>query len=114
MHTHTVDCARACNARHRRPHGMHAGLPRPLTPAEIALVSGGIGPGGAALGAIGNGIVTASMGGTPAEIFTSAAIGGVSGFFGGIAVSGGSKFIGTMFGGKAVALQWTNGRIVQH
>lgn len=76
---------------------------RELTRSEIEEVSGGVGPAGAAIGALTTGIGTAMGGGNAGQVVGSAIVGGVAGFFGGIATSQySSRLTSYMFGAYAI------------
>jgi hypothetical protein len=73
---------------------------RELKTNEIQAVSGGVGPGGAVLGAVMGGVGAAAAGGNAGQIAGAALLGGVGGFFGAIALGGYGAAV--MFGAKAV------------
>lgn len=75
-----------------------------LNEAEIDLVSGGIGPGGAAIGALGGVISAIQNDGNIGTVIAGALLGGVAGFFGSIATSGMGAAISGIFGAKALAV----------
>ncbi len=75
---------------------------RELKTNEIQAVSGGVGPGGAVLGAVMGGVGAAAAGGNAGQIAGAALLGGVGGFFGAIALGGYGAAVTGMFGTKAV------------
>ncbi|RDE07645.1 class IIb bacteriocin, lactobin A/cerein 7B family [Pelagibacterium lacus] len=77
---------------------------RELKTNEIEDVSGGVGPGGAVLGAVIGGVGAAVSGGNAGQIAGAALLGGVGGFFGAIALGGYGGAVTGMFGAKAVAV----------
>lgn len=75
---------------------------RELKNDEVESVSGGIGPGGAVLGAIVGGVGAAAAGGNAGQIAGAALLGGVGGFFGAVALGGYGAAVTGMFGAKSV------------
>lgn len=75
---------------------------RELESNEVDTVSGGIGPGGAVLGAVVGGVGAAVSGGNAGQIASAALLGGVGGFFGAIALGGFGGAVTGMFAAKSV------------
>ncbi len=82
---------------------------RTLTVSEIEETSGGVGVGGAVLGAVTGGVSSAMNGGNAGQIASAALLGGVSGFFGCIATAGFGRAVSAMFGTYSVGLGVASG-----